>query len=61
MPAKKANNRGGQLVDKEYIKRCLSLTPEQRLAEMQKLNDFLFNTMPEKSRKAWFKLKEKGF
>jgi len=49
------------LVDRDYIRRCLALTPAQRLAEMQRLNDFMIHAMPEESKKAWIKLKEKGF
>jgi hypothetical protein len=56
-----AKNKKASLVDKEYIKRCLTLTPEQRLDEMQKLNDFLFNAMPQESKQAWEKLKKAGF
>ena len=49
------------LVDLDYIKRCLSLSPEERLREMEELNEFLFNSMPEKSRQAWEKLKREGW
>ena len=49
------------LVDKEYIKRCLALTPEQRLDEMEKLNKFLFDAMPKESKQAWEWLKKAGF
>jgi hypothetical protein len=54
-------NKRGSLVDKEYIKRCLTLTPEQRLKEMENLNNFLFDAMPQESKQAWERLKKAGF
>ena len=29
------------LVDSEYIKKCLNLSPSERLREMEELNEFL--------------------
>jgi len=60
---KKANDKINDdlLVDKEYIKHCLTFTPAQRLQEMESLNKFLFEAMPEESKKAWEKLKKAGF
>jgi hypothetical protein len=52
---------GSNLVDKEYIKRCLSLSYEERLKELERLNKFIFETMPEDSKKAWERLKKSGY
>ena len=48
-------------IDRDYRKRCLALSPEQRLKELEKLNRFMSEAVPEASKEAWLKLKEKGF
>ena len=61
MNRKTVNKHAESLVDREYIRNCLAQSPEQRLKELEKLNRFVNEAMPEESKEAWLKLKEKGF
>jgi hypothetical protein len=46
---------------KEDLKRYRDLAPRKKLEYLQQMNVFLAKAMPEKSKKAWEKLKQKGF
>lgn len=48
-------------INEDYIKWCLSLTPEKRLENLEKLNAFLDKAMPEENKKIAQKLREAGF
>jgi len=61
MNKRTGNKNDESLVDREYIRNCLALTPEQRLKELEKLNKFFSEAMSEESKQAWLKLKAKGF
>ena len=47
--------------NEDYIKWCLSLTPEKRMQCLEKLNEFLYKAMPEKNKEIARKLREEGF
>lgn len=47
--------------DPELLKMYLKLSPEQRLETMFELNAFLWEAMPEKNKRAWEKMKERGW
>lgn len=61
MRKRKKENKEDAFVDKEYIKNCLKLNPIQRLKKLESLNNFLFEAMPEESRRSWDMLKKSGF
>lgn len=48
-------------INEAYIKWCLSLTPEKRLENLEKLNEFLDKAMPEENKQIAKKLREEGF
>ena len=48
-------------INEDYIKWCLSLTPEQRLENLEKLNEFLNNAMPPKNKEIAKILRQEGF
>ena len=48
-------------INEDYIKWCLSLTPEKRMECLEKLNEFLFKAMPPENKEIARKLKEEGF
>lgn len=45
----------------DYIKWCLSLSPEKRLENLEQLNDFFNIAMPKKSKEIAVKLNEENF
>jgi len=49
------------LFDDDLLRRCLAMTPRQRLMALSRLNAFLDAAMPVKSKRAWEKLKISGF
>lgn len=61
MNKKRDENNGEVLVNKEYIKNCLAISPEARLRELESLNKFIFEAMPEKSKRSWEKLKKADY
>ena len=48
-------------INEDYIKWCLSLTPEKRMECLERLNEFLFKAMPPENKEIARKLKEEGF
>ena len=48
-------------VNEDYIKWCLSLTPEKRLECLEKLNEFLFMAMPSENKEIAKKIREDGY
>ena len=48
-------------IDIEQIKAFMALSAEEKLRRLEELNDFYQQTMPQKSKAVWEKLKEQGF
>lgn len=55
------NEQIGEDISDDYIKWCLSLTPEKRLKCLESLNEFLFKATPPENKKIAKKLREEGF
>jgi hypothetical protein len=54
-------NPNNDEINEDYIKWCLSLTPEKRMQCLEKLNEFLDTAMPLENKEIARKLKEEGF
>ena len=57
---KKITNPNNDLSE-DYIKWCLSMTPEKRMECLEKLNEFLDKAMPLENKEIAKRLKEEGF
>lgn len=53
-------NQSSEDISDDYIKWCLSLTPQKRLECLEKLNEFLFKAMPAENKEIAKKLREEG-
>ena len=58
---KKKINKTNIDINEDYIKWCLSMTPEKRMECLEKLNDFLDKAMPCENKEIAKKLKAEGF
>ena len=48
-------------INEDYIKWCLSLTPEKRMSCLEQLNEFLDKSMPPENKKIARRLRDEGF
>ena len=56
-----AQSKPDRLVDIEYIRTCLKMTPEERFRAMNELNEFTLAAMTPQTLATALRLREKGF
>jgi len=49
------------LVNLDYLKKSLAMSPQQRLEKMTELSDFLWAAMPDSAKQSWAHLRSLGF